>query len=110
MSKTKINAQKLEERLIVKKSDIQGKGLFAVTEIKKGEILCGRLNVRKVKKLGTYVLKITEGNLVEVLGKFKYTNHSKNPNVVYYDNLSVEALRDIHPGEELTHNYGCDFQ
>jgi SET domain-containing protein len=29
--------------------------------------------------------------------------------VAYYDDLSVVALRNIEPGEELTHHYGEDW-
>ncbi|WP_084639091.1 SET domain-containing protein-lysine N-methyltransferase [Haliea salexigens] len=36
-------------------------------------------------------------------------NHSNDPNVSYYADLSVVALRDIQAGEELTHHYGDDW-
>lgn len=35
-------------------------------------------------------------------------NHSPKANAAYYDDLTFSALRDIQPGEEITHNYtGC---
>ena len=42
---------------------------------------------------------------IEVLCNLKYINHSEDPNACYYDDLSVVALRDIEPHEEITHNY-----
>jgi SET domain-containing protein len=39
----------------------------------------------------------------------KYINHHNAPNVSYYDDLSVVALRDIQAGEELTHDYGEEW-
>ena len=36
----------------------------------------------------------------------RYINHSDTPNAAYYDDLEVCAVRDIEPGEEITHNYG----
>ena len=38
----------------------------------------------------------------------RYINHHPDPNAVYYDDLTVYALRDIAPGEEITHNYWGD--
>jgi len=32
-------------------------------------------------------------------------DHSDSPNAVYYDTLEVCALKDIAPGEEITHDY-----
>jgi len=45
-----------------------------------------------------------------VICDLRFTNHSDQPNVVYYDSLRVVALRDIDVDEELTYNYGpVDF-
>ena len=41
---------------------------------------------------------------------FKYINHSRTPNVAYYDDLTVVALKAIKAGEELLHDYGEEFE
>ncbi len=85
-------------------SAIHSKGLFASTLISAGAVI-GWLNGKPSEDNGTYVLWINESRGVEVLCDFKYINHSDDPNACYYDDLSVVALRDIEPHEEITHNY-----
>ena len=87
----------------VKKSKIHGLGLFSTKRIKKNQVI-GRCEVIKTKKPNAYTLWIGEKKL-EVVCNLKYINHAKKPNVIYYDDLTVVALRDIKPGEELTHKY-----
>ena len=99
---------KLEAELTVKQSSIHGKGVFAVEDILKGKTICKRLRTKPAEELGTYVLFLGDGKFVEVQGKLKYVNHSENPNVCFYQDLSVDVLRHIYPGEELTHNYGTN--
>lgn len=91
----------------VDSSDIHGMGLFAKKKIKKGTII-GELQYKKAKKDGPYVLHVGRKGLksVEVVCDLKYINHSRKPNAVYYDDLTVVALRDIKKGEEITHFYG----
>ena len=88
-------------------SDIHGKGLFARTPIKGGSII-GHLVGRPCTEDGDHVLWISETRGIEVLCDLRYINHSDQPNACYYDDLSVVALRDIAPGEEITHDYGCN--
>ena len=40
--------------------------------------------------------------------ELRYINHSDEPNAAYCDDLTVVALRDIHPGQEIVHNYEND--
>ena len=91
----------------VKESDIHGKGLFARKEIKQGDII-GEIEGRPAKKNGPYVLWIDDENEkgIKVENVFKFINHNPEPNAVYYDDLTVVALRDIEVGEEITHHYG----
>lgn len=90
----------------VKESEIHGKGLFSTEKILKNCVL-GKCQVTKTKKQNAYTLWI--GNeMIDVTCDFKYINHSKKPNVIYYDDLTVVALRNIKPGEELTHQYDPD--
>lgn len=97
-------------KLCVKKSPIHGKGLFAQDFIEEGEIL-GTIQAIRTSENGAYTLWVTEDYPVRILCKFKFINHSDDPNVVLYDTLEVCAVRDIYPGEEITHDYECsDWQ
>jgi SET domain-containing protein len=88
----------------VKDSKIHGQGLFASGSIPAGCII-GWLRGKPSDIDGPYVLWIGECQGIEVLCNLKYINHSDDPNACYYDDLSVVALRDIEPHEEITHNY-----
>ena len=95
--------------LYVKDSKIHGKGLFAGTNIKEGEVL-GYVRGTPTTSDGPYVLWLRgmeEGVSVEC--DLKYINHNSRPNACYYDDLSVVALRDIKKDEEITHHYGKDW-
>jgi SET domain-containing protein len=93
-------------RLQVAASPIHGKGLFARGFIEQGSIL-GELTGIRTTNDDSYVLWLNEYTGLRMLCKYKYINHSDTPNVILYDTLEVCALRDIHPGEEITHDYGC---
>ena len=96
----------------VGESGIHGKGLFAARKIKEGDLL-GVLECKVTKKDGPHVLTVDGGKdgvkRYKVLCDFKYINHSRKPNVAYYDDLTVVALKNIKPHEELTHHYGDDW-
>ncbi len=91
----------------VKDSKIHGKGLFSTRDIPKDFVL-GKCEVAKTKKPNEYTLWVGK-KMLDVCCDFKYINHSSNPNVVYYDDLTVVALKNIKAGEELTHQYDCMF-
>lgn len=88
----------------VKDSKIHGKGLFSTKKISKGAVL-GTCETKKTKKTNMYTLWV-EDKPRDITCDFKYINHSKKPNVAYYDDYTVVALRKIKQGEELTHDYG----
>lgn len=93
----------------VAESPVHGRGLFAAKQIRKGTEL-GICKTRKAKKDGPYVLWLEdEDRDVEVICDLKFINHGKKPNVSYYDDLSVVALKNIKPGDELLHHYGDDW-
>jgi SET domain-containing protein len=85
-------------------SEIHGKGLFAKSRISGGSVI-GWLRGNPCSEDGCYVLWISETRGIEVTCHLRYINHSDRPNACYYDDLSVVALRDIEPGEEITHDY-----
>ncbi len=94
--------------LQIRRSAIHGYGLFAGRSYKPGLTL-GRCNVIPTGRDGPYTLT-TDNGPVEVTCRLKYINHSKSPNVCYYDDLTVVTLRNIEPGEEITHDYGEAWQ
>ena len=96
------------KQLEVRESTIHGEGLFTLEAIQAGELV-GVCEVEPANPPGPHTLWCDSGP-VNVLCDLRFTNHSSDPNVVYYDSLRVVALRDIEAGEELTYNYGkVDF-
>lgn len=93
-----------DKNLYVADSTIHGKGLFANNFIPEGTVL-GTVQGEYTDTDGDHVLWIDADTGFHVQCDFRYINHSENPNAVYYDTLEVCALRDIQPGEEITHNY-----
>lgn len=98
----------MKKKLEVKTSPLHGKGLFAKERIKKGTVL-GVCETKPSKKIGMYTLWLDDDSRVDVTCKLKYINHSKKANVKYYDDLSVEAIKTLKPGDELLHDYGDDW-
>lgn len=92
-------------KLYVAESNIHGKGLFAGETIQKGQII-GQVNCKPTKNEGPYVLWINSCQSVEVTGKLRYINHSAKANAVYYNDLTVVALKKIPMHTEITHYYG----
>jgi len=89
----------------VKESIIHGYGLFALQDIRAGEII-GLIECTRPTRLDSpYVLWLDDDRPVEVINDMKYINHSDDANAAYYDDLTVVALRDIRAGEEITHDY-----
>jgi mannose-6-phosphate isomerase-like protein (cupin superfamily) len=77
--------------VVVKKSDIEGVGMFAIRNIKKSEyIAMGKVN-------GSRVLA------------GRYTNHSPDPNAIFValenGDILMEAISDIEINEEVTVDY-----
>lgn len=90
----------------VKTSDIHGKGLFSAKKICKDTVI-GKCKVKKTKKKKSNMYTLwVDDKPFDVKCDLRFINHSDNPNIVYYDDFTVVALRDIGKGEELLHNYG----
>ena len=92
-----------------KESPVHGMGLFAKTSIKKGTII-GTLEGTEVKKDGPHVLWMNDGaSKFKVENELRFINHNKKPDVAYYDDYTVVALKAIKAGAELLHDYGDDW-
>jgi hypothetical protein len=92
----------------IAESRIHGQGLFARIPIPKDTVI-GYLEGEHTDQDGIYVLWIDEETGFEVSCDLKFINHSDEPNACYYDDKTVVALKDIKPGEEITHNYEADW-
>jgi SET domain-containing protein len=103
----------------VKQSQIQGQGLFAKAAIPKGEIVAVKgghiLNQQEwmelEKELGSAEIQISETLFIAPVhreqreGSMLYTNHSCDPNIALQGQIVFFAMRNIAPGEELTHDW-----
>ena len=99
--------QMSKSKTYVDDSAIHGKGLFAKKAIKAGEVI-GTVEGKKTRKDGPHVLWLTEKTGFHVQCDLRYINHNNKPNACYYNSLEVIALRNIKPGEEITHDYQWD--
>ncbi|MEM7624979.1 MAG: SET domain-containing protein [Planctomycetota bacterium] len=92
---------------IVRPSGIHGLGLFANQFIPAGTEL-GTLKGEPTTDDGPYVLWLDETRGFRVENDLRYINHDSEPNAAYYDDLTVAAIADIRPGQEITHHYDGD--
>jgi hypothetical protein len=110
----------LSPKTEVRDSKIHGRGLFAITDITKDEIVAvkgGHIVDRKTlrekiaPRLGPveiqidYDLFIAPVNNEERELSMLYSNHSCNPNLGLRGEITFVAMRDIRAGEELTHDW-----
>ena len=101
-------AKDADKSYTVKESEIHGKGLFAVCAIPEGDII-GTIKYNPVEEDGPYVLWIDDTTGIQVDCELKYINHNASPNACYCEDLQVVAIKNIQPGEEITHDYGDDW-
>jgi len=99
-----MNNQRSVELVYVDESAIHGKGLFARAYISAGEVIA-IASGEHTNEDGPHVLWINDEAGFHVQCDMRFINHSEEPNACYYDTLEVCALRDIAPGDEITHNY-----
>ena len=103
----------------VKESPIQGKGLFAkeaiaeeeIVAVKGGYILTTEQWNELEPELGPAEIQIAEDLFIAPIQQEQrddsmlYTNHSCAPNIAIQGQIIFVAMRDIDPGEELTHDW-----
>jgi len=100
--------------LYVKKSKIEGNGLFVRQSVKKGERV-GYIH-GPIKVFREFTPDVSK-KMVDWIGvgrfswintsnsPFKYINHSCDPNVAIIGKRTVRAIRDIKANEEITMDY-----
>lgn len=102
--------------LIVKKSRIQGKGVFAGRDFKKGEKICffsgKKVSIPQIKKLSQDrkqlscdALQIGARQYLIIDKPYVYINHSCRPNSNFQKDRTLVAMRPIHKGEEIFYDY-----
>ncbi len=98
--------------MVIKKSDIHGKGAFADKYYKEGEILtCDILEVPKGRIIHDYIFPFVGDRVCIHIGFANFINSSKEPNIFHLkidtkNMLSYfKVLKNINEGEELTMNY-----
>lgn len=98
--------------VVVKKSGIDGKGVFACRDFRKGEVVVKwdvsrELTLEEVEALPEAERKYVEhfkGKHILMQGPARFVNHSCNANTLAKDFCDV-AIRDIKKGEEITTDY-----
>ena len=103
----------------VRKSSIQGRGLFAIAEIAKdeivaikgGHIVTGEQLRELTPRLGPAEVQIADDLFIcpvseeEREGSMIFSNHSCDPNIGVRGQIIFVAMRPIRAGEELTHDW-----
>lgn len=105
----------------VKRSRIQGRGLFAVSPLparrKLGELGGETISEREARRRARGVESISivefgDGTALDATrseSPFRYVNHSCEPNAfmrLYRGRVEFYSLRRVEPGEEVTCDYG----
>jgi uncharacterized protein len=109
----------LSPKTTVRNSPIHGRGLFATGEFGPGEIVCvkgGHIFSRTILDklaplLGPAEIQIDDDLFIGPIhpeqreGGMIFSNHSCDPNIGIQGQIVFVALRQIYPGEELTHDW-----
>lgn len=104
------------EKIEIKKSNIEGKGVFASLDIEKGEIICrmkGKpVSIEKLKQMyesqevrvdDPFQIKNDTYLILDI--PYLLINHSCSPNSGVRGRLTLVAIKDIKKGEEITYDY-----
>jgi len=103
--------------VIIKGSNVEGKGVFANRDFKTGETVM-KWNVDTIlskeevenlsEKEKRYIFPYGDRFILQQPPE-RYVNHSCDPNTIVVDNSSDVAIRDIKKGEEITNDYSGSF-
>jgi len=106
----------MTDKVIVKESRKEGKGIFALHDIKEGEIILEMDDSQVVEKDKVKELSEEDQNHTDYIGNGKYSvmkspekfiNHSCDPNT-FVKNRKVIAMKDIDKNEEITYDYSIN--
>lgn len=98
--------------VLVKESKIEGKGVFAIRNFKKGEIvlywdtkqILEKDIIDTLSEADKKYITVINGHYTKMQEPEKFVNHSCEPNT-YVDNFCDVALQNISEGEEITSDY-----
>ena len=101
--------------VIIRNSKIEGKGVFAGTDFKKGDIvmkwddsvILTKNEAKKIPKMYRKYLVFFKSQYIMAQSPEKYLNHSCEPNTKE-GKLCDVAANDIKKGEELTTDYSIN--
>lgn len=103
----------MDKLIYVKETPLRGMGIFALRDIRKGEIISAFTGPRiKIERLEEFPPEVVD-HLFNV-GVDEYlvarepevrTNHSCDPNAGIVDDVCLIAMRDIRMDEEITFDY-----
>ena len=106
----------MSKKYQAKTSKIEGIGVFAKTDIKKGETICKftgeKISVPELKR--RYIsgkericdpLQISERQYLNLKKPYIYFNHSCKANAVLIKSSTLVALKNISKGEEISYDY-----
>ncbi len=112
---------------VVRRSGIQGKGGFALRDIRKGERVAEYVGERiswkeaderydddKMGRHHTFLFSVTKRTVIDAAfggNDSRFINHSCDPNCEAVDEKSrifIEAIKPIRKGEELFYDYAYD--
>ena len=110
--------------LTFKTSTIHGTGAFARRKIRSGTKIIEYIGEKLTKKEAVRQLELDNGYIFTIDEDYdlngavdwnpaRFINHGCEPNceaVDYDGHIWIVATRTIHPGEELTYNYGYDLE
>ena len=113
------NLSYLSPKVATGESPIHGTGLFAVEPIAEGEVVCVKggyvFDRRRLDSMPDWYraaeIQIAEDLFIGPLneeereGSMLFSNHSCEPNIGVRGQIVFVAMRDIEPGEELTHDW-----
>lgn len=87
----------------VKKSEIEGFGLFILYDTPKGMVLGYLRDGKRVPQRTKHSIEIDKSHFEHP--SFSYINHSKEPNVYMDDSGRILSMADLEEGDELTMDY-----
>ncbi|MEM7232270.1 MAG: SET domain-containing protein-lysine N-methyltransferase [Planctomycetota bacterium] len=96
---------------VVRESPIHGRGLFAAQHINAHRLI-GKYEGPRTRVDGPWVLWIEEGRRawgIDGQNELRFVNHSAQPNATFRG-VRLWSIREILPGEEITHHYGDDWE
>lgn len=110
----------IDPRIEIRKSPLEGKGMFALQPIKQGEVVVIWALLEWYATLEEAEKAAEEGKIIQILDEdvfelevldkreddpTHYMNHSCDCNIWFADEVTLVARRDIEVGEELTLDY-----